>query len=60
MRGCLRGCLSELIFLNSWPINAPALSAFTTSLWLSSALGHDYMDIGGRAMPGAIAEDARK
>ena len=26
----------------------------------SSALGHDYMDIGGRAMPGAIAENARK
>ena len=46
---CLRG-----------QIFAPAISAFTTSLWLSCALGHDYMDIGGRAMPGAIAEDARK
>ena len=48
---CLRG-----------QIFAPAISAFTTSLWLSCALGqdarkYDYKEVGGRVAPGAATEN---
>ena len=35
---------------------APAISAFTTSLWFGRK--HDCMDAGGRATHGAVAEEA--